>query len=529
MNTSFKLFLRKTERSFYQLFAVMQSNLGLKPTLVKTDISALLYWQYEFKKFAKSENKAKIGLVAIRNNTWVEWAVYAAHIIYKMGYEPVLIYSLSELEDIYRRPHLNDFSGLHFPEYFKKLPFQKIDIDASLPVTDSEKQMFKAEGIAAGDMIAAYNLKVEEFETDFKPEEYKREVIDMQNMVSHYCFAAQKALADGGIDRFVAPSGLIEKSVAFEKVAKKNGLTGIYLEGWAMRPGHMIWNFNKPALEYDIEGWMNVLGPWDQKKEAEYSQFKKFQEREVVEHDDEWLAGFHSVQRAKINDIQDERLKKFLEGNEPVFLAATNVVGDSSTLNRHLFFKNQKEWLAKLCDFFAKHPELKLIIRTHPDELWQKSKIRLGEFAQNKAKGIPNIYIIGSDDSTNTYSLIPFIKCGLPWMSTVGLDLIIRGIPVVMAANPKYSGIGVVDLLNSETDYFNTILLAAKGAYTVSENQKTMAKYYQLIVFKYMSLEASGKHYMSYEYKLEKGWMHKEQETFYKILVGELDEKGKNF
>ena len=527
MLTSLKILFRRIEKSLLNPICVLQYNLGFRPSIIKNEMGALLSWQHDFKNFPKSLNKSKIGLVVTRNDTWVEWAVYAAHVIYRMGYQPVLIYSSSEVDEIYRRDHLTEYSGIRFPQYFKKLPFEKFDLDTALPVTESDKKIFYNEGAAAGNMIAAYNLKVEEFEEEFQVEKYQQEVAAMQNMVSAYCFAAQKTLSVAGVNRFIAPSGLIEKSVVFDIIAKKNNLTGIFLEGWAMRPGHMIWNFNTPALEYDIVGWMDALGPWDDKKEAEYNQFKKFQEREETPVDDDWLTEFHSVQRTKIDEIQDEKLQKFLAGDAPVFLAATNVVGDSSTLNRHLFFKNQKEWLSKLCDFFAAHPELKLIIRAHPDELWQKSKIRLGEFAQKKAAGIPNIYIIGSNNSTNTYSLIPFVRCGLPWMSTIGLDLIIRGVPVVMAANPKYSGIGIVDLPENEKDYFSRLLKAAEGNDVVSEHQKTMAKYYQLIVFKYMSLEATGKHYWSFEYTLANGWMHKEQETFYKIMVGELDEKGR--
>ena len=53
------------------------------------------------------------------------------------------------------------------------------------------------------------------------------------------------------------------------------------------------------------------------------------------------------------------------------------------------------------------------------------------------------------------------------------------------------------------------------------------AKYYQRIVFKEMSLRAAGKNYLTSEYRMNQRTVFNEREKFFRILVGELDEKGR--
>ena len=43
------------------------------------------------------------------------------------------------------------------------------------------------------------------------------------------------------------------------------------------------------------------------------------------------------------------------------------------------------------------------------------------------AADAPNIYILPSSDSTNTFSLVPYLRAGLVWLSSAGVDLVVRG------------------------------------------------------------------------------------------------------
>ncbi len=50
-------------------------------------------------------------------------------------------------------------------------------------------------------------------------------------------------------------------------------------------------------------------------------------------------------------------------------LLATNVLGDSLTLGRHVFARSMAEWIARTVQYFAGRPDVQLVIRIHPGEV----------------------------------------------------------------------------------------------------------------------------------------------------------------
>ncbi len=513
--------------------------IGIEPLWIKTEYSAILQWHFvSVRRISKKKNhnydKRKIAIVAFRNPTWFGWAVYAAFYLRAQGKRPIIIYSEKELERIFKREPL-DFLGLSFKKEFHKITlFEKVNIDVyedSLTRLKSKElsnhMRLKIKRYAH--MVAAYNLKVEEFEADFFVKEYIKEVKKVQQDLSKKFLVGEMILDHLSPYRLICPSGLIGYSIAFLEISKKLKTPSFFIEGWAQRPGHLIWAKNNPALIYDVKGWMNALGGWDEIKNKEYLSFAKFQERiNKEEEDNEWLSNFHSVQRSSVSNAFPRSLNDFLRSNKKIFLCATNVVGDSSTLMRDTIFRNQKEWLKEICCFFKDHSEYSLIIRAHPDEIWQKSKIRLGEYAKNVCVGMSNIYVIPGNSDINSYQLFKYVVGGLVWMSNIGLDMLIRNKPVILAARPKYENLGILDPPKTKQEYFNQIVQIANGHTFVAKNKIDLAKYYQLIIFKYMSLEATSKSYNLTDYRIPFQERRKERAIFYGILSGELNEYGRS-
>ena len=57
--------------------------------------------------------------------------------------------------------------------------------------------------------------------------------------------------------------------------------------------------------------------------------------------------------------------------------------------------------------------------------------------------GIPeNIHLIEAADKTNTYSLINLASFGLTYTTTVGMELAMSGVPVVVVGETHYRGKG---------------------------------------------------------------------------------------
>jgi hypothetical protein len=92
----------------------------------------------------------------------------------------------------------------------------------------------------------------------------------------------------------------------------------------------MIYHFNAPALEYNVSGWMNFLGPWNEKKEQEIQHYFDFLENNQKE--EKWLSEVMKVQQADVKDDLPSHVKEFLKGDEKVFLLACNVLLLSANL-----------------------------------------------------------------------------------------------------------------------------------------------------------------------------------------------------
>ena len=113
-------------------------------------------------------------------------------------------------------------------------------------------------------------------------------------------------------------------------------------------------------------------------------------------------------------------------------------------------------------------------MRAHPDESWIRSKVvvRMGEVAAELAGGAPNVLVIGGDEDVSSYALMPGLSGGLVWISSIGVDMIARGIPVLAAARPKYHPLQLVQEPATVPDYFESLSrLAAAPAHPTPDQQ----------------------------------------------------------
>ena len=151
----------------------------------------------------------------------------------------------------------------------------------------------------------------------------------------------------------------------------------------------------------------------------------------------------------------------------------------------------------------------------------------MATIARRYAAGAPNVYVIGGDEDVNTYALIDASDLGLAWVSNVGLDMALRGKPVVMGARPKYAGLGVVHEPATREGYFRKINELIQEPIGPGEEAVRRGKAYQHIVFRLLSLEADDRRYDSTNYRLGERYDREELHKFYRILAGELDNQGR--
>jgi hypothetical protein len=170
------------------------------------------------------------------------------------------------------------------------------------------------------------------------------------------------------------------------------------------------------------------------------------------------------------------RARLGLDGR-PIVLLATNVLGDSLTLGRNVFAASMAEWIEKTVAYFVARRDVQLVIRIHPGERLIKgpSILRVIEAA---APGKPDhIHVIGPAEKTNTYDVMVLAQLGLAYTTTVGLEMAMRGIPVIVAGKTHYRDRGFTIAPESWDEYFGLLdsVLRAPASHALTAEQRDAA------------------------------------------------------
>jgi hypothetical protein len=169
----------------------------------------------------------------------------------------------------------------------------------------------------------------------------------------------------------------------------------------------------------------------------------------------------------------------------PVVLLATNVLGDSLTLGRQVFSQTMADWIERTVLYFAARDDVQLVIRVHPGETLTHGTSMV-EVVHHVLGEIPeHIHLIAPDAEVNTYDVVDIADLGLVYTTTVGLEMAMRGIPVIVAGETHYRNRGFTHDPDSWDHYFEELdsLLADLESARLSEAQIDLSWRYAYLFF----------------------------------------------
>jgi hypothetical protein len=157
----------------------------------------------------------------------------------------------------------------------------------------------------------------------------------------------------------------------------------------------------------------------------------------------------------------------------PLVLLATNVLGDSLTLGRQVFSQSMAEWIARTVQYFAGRPDVQLVIRIHPGEVLTHGQ-SMAEVVRQVLPRLPeHIRLIGAKEKVNTYDLVETADLGLVYTTTVGMEMAMYGVPVIVSGVTHYRGRGFTYDPDSWVSYFKQLglILSKPEAFKLSRQQ----------------------------------------------------------
>jgi hypothetical protein len=166
--------------------------------------------------------------------------------------------------------------------------------------------------------------------------------------------------------------------------------------------------------------------------------------------------------------------------SRPIVLLAANVIGDSLTLGRQVFTESMTEWLQRTVQDFSGRSDVQLVIRVHPGERYTQgpSVADVVRGSIDDSGALPeHIHLVAADDSINTYDIVDIADLGLVYTTTVGMEMAMSGVPVIVIGQTHYRGKGFTLDPSSWEEYAALLdrALADPGLYRLTRPQVNLA------------------------------------------------------
>jgi hypothetical protein len=172
-----------------------------------------------------------------------------------------------------------------------------------------------------------------------------------------------------------------------------------------------------------------------------------------------------------------------LDRTRPVIGLLTNVLWDAQLYYEGQGFADMLEWLWCTIDFFARRPDLQLVIRIHPHEVKHGNRQPVAAEIERRYDRLPeNVRVVPYDDPTNTYALMDICQVVLIYGTKTGVELAPFGKPVVVAADAWIRGKGLTYDVATKDEYVE-LLGRIDRIPELSEHDITRARRYAYYFF----------------------------------------------
>ncbi|HTM03489.1 MAG TPA: hypothetical protein VL173_08305 [Vicinamibacterales bacterium] len=149
-----------------------------------------------------------------------------------------------------------------------------------------------------------------------------------------------------------------------------------------------------------------------------------------------------------------------LDVGKPIVGLLTNVSWDAQLHYPANAFPDMLEWLVRTCEYFAKRPDLQLLIRVHPAEIsgFPTSRQPVLRELQKRLPALPpNVFVVPPESGISSYTLMQQCNAAIIYGTKMGVELTSRGLPVIVAGEAWIRNKGLTCDASSAEEYFRIL------------------------------------------------------------------------
>jgi hypothetical protein len=281
-------------------------------------------------------------------------------------------------------------------------------------------------------------------------------------------------------DLVIVPNGTIQEMGVVFRYAKYLGIKTVTYE-FSDKRDHMWLAQDEEIMR------QNTQALWEARKPVPLSeeQWEQVDSLFSARQNGNLWENFSRLWQGQATEGGEAIREKLGLDERPVVLLPTNVLGDSLTLGRNLFTKSMEDWVSRTLQYFLGRPDVQLVVRVHPGELLAEGQ-SITSIIKTVAPVLPeHIHVIPPDEKLNTYDLMEVSSMGLVFTTTVGMEMAMRGKPVIVIGDTHYRDHGFTLDPGSWVEYYKLIgrVLQSPEAFQLTEEQVHAAWQYAYTFF----------------------------------------------
>jgi hypothetical protein len=193
-------------------------------------------------------------------------------------------------------------------------------------------------------------------------------------------------------------------------------------------------------------------------------------------------------QKASPASARSIRKSLGLSEDRPIVLICPNVPFDAVFYSGgRQVFSEMSLWLVETCRYLTSRPHCQVVVRSHPAEPYYHTTETAAALLAEHIGPLPShIKFVAPTDDISTYSIMEIADLGIVFASTTGLEMALRGIPVI-CGNPSqhYNRKGFTSDPETREDFFAAIdhVISDPQACRLTRRQMELAFCYADIYF----------------------------------------------